>query len=272
MEIKGKNIVITGASSGVGADTARLAARRGARVILLARNQERLHKLTKEIITAGGAAAYYSIDLADAGAITACVRDIIPEHGVPDVLINNAGAGKWRSILETPADNVEHIMAVPYFASFNLTRELLPGMIRRGQGHIVNVTSVASKLIWPGSAAYTATRWAINGFNEALRAEVCDYGINITLAMFGKISSEYWQHNPGSEDRLPGITRMVPSITTTQAAQAIVRGIEKNQSFILKPKRLRLVLWMNAMFPGNTAYVMRKTGWHMPVDLTNAKQ
>jgi short-subunit dehydrogenase len=152
-------------------------------------------------------------------------------------------------------------MAVPYFASFNLTRELLPGMIQKGQGHIVNVTSVASKLIWPGSAAYTATRWAVNGFNEVLRTEVCEQGINVTLAMFGKISSEYWNHNPGSAERLPAITRMVPTITPSQAAQAIISGIEKNKAVVLKPALLRLVLIMNTMFPGNTALIMRKTGW-----------
>ena len=272
MNIKGKTIVITGASSGIGAEAARTATSRGARVILLARNQERLQQIADTISAACGTAAYYPIDLANAEAITTCAREIIAKHGVPDVLINNAGAGKWRSILETPADAVEQIMAVPYFAAFNLTREFLPGMIRQKQGHIVNVTSVASKLIWPGSAAYTATRWAVNGFNEALRSEVCDFGIHVTLAMFGKITSEYWQHNPGSEERLPEITRMVPSITPAQAAHAIIRGIEKNQAFVLKPKMLRMVLWMNALFPGNTAYVMRKTGWQMPTSLNTAKQ
>ena len=272
MNIQGKTVVITGASSGVGAETARIIASLGAKVILLARNQERLQRLVDNITTMGGTAFFYSINLSDAEAISNCAEDIIVKHGVPDVLINNAGAGIWRSILETPADAVEQIMAVPYFAAFNLTREFLPAMIHRKQGHIVNVTSVASRLIWPGSAAYTATRWAINGFNEALRTEVYDYGIHVTLAMFGKISSEYWQHNPGSEERLPGITRMVPSITSAQAAKAIINGIEKNRPFVLQPRMLRLVFWMNTMFPGNTAYIMRKTGWRMPADPVIARR
>lgn len=261
MELNGKTVVITGASSGIGAASARIAANKGAHVILLARNEKRLQDLVKEISTAGGSANYYDIDLADADAVVACAQNIITNQGGPDVLINNAGAGKWLSILETPAEQVEQMMAVPYFASFNLTREFLPGMMQRKQGHIVNVTSVASKLIWPGSTAYSATRWAINGFNETLRAEVSDFGIGVTLAMFGKVSSDYWNHNPGSEERLPKITRLTPTITPEQAALAIIRGIERNKAFVLKPTLLRFVLWMNAMFPGNTTYMMRKTGW-----------
>lgn len=272
MDIKGKTVVITGASSGVGAETAKIAANQGAHVILLARNQERLKALAEEINETGGSAEFYNIDLADSDALVACARKITSNNGAPDVLVNNAGAGQWLSILETPTDQLEQIMAVPYFASFNLTREFLPGMIKKGNGHIVNVTSVASKLIWPGSAAYSATRWAINGFNEALRTEVSDYGINVTLAMFGKISSEYWNHNPGSEERLPEITRMVPTITPAQAAKAIVKGIEKNKTFVLKPGMLRFVLWMNALFPNNTAYIMRKTGWSQSPSVAFAKR
>lgn len=271
MKISNKKIVITGASSGIGAELAKIAANRGAHVIMLARHQQRLKSIAEEINMTGGSAVYYRIDLADSEAIVACARQIIASHGSPDVLVNNAGAGKWLSILETAPEQIKQIMAVPYFASFNLTREFLPRMIQTKQGHIVNVTSVASKLIWPGSAAYTSTRWAIHGFNEALRSEVCDYGINVTLAMFGKISSDYWKHNPGSEERLPEITRMVPTITPTQAAQAIIKSIEKNKAFVLKPTMLRFVLWANSMFPGTTAYMMRKTGWRRHADIAIAK-
>ncbi|WP_455205206.1 SDR family NAD(P)-dependent oxidoreductase [Kaarinaea lacus] len=267
MRLRNKTIMITGASSGIGAELAKIAANRGAHVIMLARNQERLKSIAEEINMTGGSAVHYRIDLADSEAIVACARQIIASHGSPDVLVNNAGAGKWLSILETSPEQIKQIMAVPYFSSFNLTREFLPGMIAKKQGHIVNVTSVASKLIWPGSAAYTSTRWAIHGFSEALRSEVRDHGINVTLAMFGKISSEYWDHNPGSEERLPEITRMVPTITSGQAAEAIIKGIERNKTFVLKPRILRLVLWMNTMFPGNTAYIMRKTGWRQPSNI-----
>ena len=271
MNLNAKSIVITGASSGLGEATARLAAAQGAKVLLLARNKNRLQQLSEAIAAAGGTAYFYSIDLSNPYEITACATDITNRYGTPDILINNAGAGVWRSVLETSAEDLERIMAVPYFASFNLTREFLPGMIRRKQGHIVNVTSVASKLIWPGSAAYAATRWAMNGFNDALRTEVSDFGINVTLAMFGKISGEYWQHNPGSEERLPKITRWVPAISPTQAARALLNGIANNKAFVLKPHRLRLALLLNALFPGNTSYILRKTGWKAPASLYSDK-
>jgi short-subunit dehydrogenase len=232
---------------------------------MLARNRARLQALQKLIRDANGSAEFHCIDLMDTEAIIACARSIIATVGVPDVLVNNAGAGKWLSVLETTDEQAKQIMAVPYFASFTLAREFLPGMIQKGQGHIVNVTSVASKLIWPGSAAYTAARWAVNGFNECLRAEVCDLDIQVTLAMFGKISSGYWRHNPGSEQRLPKITKMIPTITPASAAQAIIKGIQQNKSFVLKPGLLHPVLWMNAVFSNSTAYIMRRTGWRQPL-------
>jgi short-subunit dehydrogenase len=260
MSIKGKTMVITGASSGIGAALTTAAAKQGARVIMLARNRQRLQALQDTLKQSRGSVEYHCVDLADSEATVGCAKTIL-QNETPDILVNNAGAGKWLSIQETSDEQLKQIMAVPYFASFTLTREFLPGMIRQGHGRIVNVTSVASKLIWPGSAAYTATRWAVNGFNEALKTEVCELGINTTLAMFGKISSDYWRHNPGSEERLPEITKMVPTITPETAANAILRGIQKNKSFVIKPGMLRLVLWMNTAFPKNTAYIMRKTGW-----------
>lgn len=266
MRINGSATLITGASSGIGAATARLIARRGGRVLLVARNGAALKQVAADIAARGGEALVFPADLADPDAPIRLAQAIAREVGTPDILVNNAGVGRWLTVEETSAAEAARMMAVPYFAAFNLTRELLPGMLERGSGHIVNVSSVASRIVWPGAAAYTAARWAFAGFNAALRTELRGSGIRVTLGIFGTVSSDYWTHNPGSADRLPRVNRLLPVLTPEQTAQAIVRGIEANARQIVRPRIFRFIFLLNALFPENTEWMLR-LGWR-PVQPT----
>ena len=139
-----KLVLVTGASSGIGAATAKLYGARGAHVLLLARNETKLDEVAAAIRRNGGAASPYAVDLADASAIAETSARIKREAGTPDILINNAGAGRWLSVLETSAEEALAMIEVPYLAAFNLTRAFLPEMIARGTGAIACVTSPAS--------------------------------------------------------------------------------------------------------------------------------
>ncbi|MGB7218543.1 MAG: SDR family NAD(P)-dependent oxidoreductase [Vicinamibacterales bacterium] len=249
MNLKGAHAVVTGASSGIGEATATLLAARGARVALIARNRTRLEAVALHIRESGGTADVHPGDLADPIVVAELARAILERGPVPDILVNCAGAGRWLPILDTPADEAAAMMALPYLAAFNLTRELLGGMLDRRRGHIVNVTSVASRLAWPGAAAYTAARWAMEGFTAALRADVYGSGVGVTLAMFGTVESPYWMHNPGSRERLPASAARQRALTVGEAAAAIVRGIEQNQRFVLRPRVFRLLFLLNTLFP-----------------------
>ena len=103
------------------------------------------------------------------------------------------------------------MMAVPYFAAFCITHAFLPEMVRRGSGHIVNVSSVASHFVWPGATAYTAARWAVRGFTEALRADLKGTGIGVTLFECGVVKTPYWEHNPGAGSECPRWGTWYPS-------------------------------------------------------------
>jgi NADP-dependent 3-hydroxy acid dehydrogenase YdfG len=139
----------------------------------------------------GEAASFYTTDLRDAAAVTSLSDRVTSEIGTPDIIVNNAGAGRWKFVEETtPAEAVD-MMAVPYFAAFNVTHAFLPGMLRRNTGHIVNVSSVGSRFVWPGATAYIAARWAVRGFTQALRADLADTGIHVTLYESGVVQSEY---------------------------------------------------------------------------------
>jgi short-subunit dehydrogenase len=252
MKITGTRALVTGASSGIGAATARALAARGASVILIARNVERLAAVVAGIEAAGGHAKAYAADLADAQEVSRVARLVHEQQGSPDIVVNNAGAGRWLPIVDTSADELLAMVAVPFLAAFNLTRELLPGMRRRGTGHIVNVTSIGAFLVWPGAAAYISARWAMRGFNEALRAEVYGSRIGVSLVGFAQVSSSFWEHNPGSWDRLPAAAHRLRTLTPNDAAAAIVEAIEKERRLVLRPRMIYLLRLLNTLLPGGT--------------------
>jgi len=260
MKIQGKLVVITGASSGIGEATAKAVARKGGKVILLARNKTELERVAREIKAQGASASLFPVDLSDPTALSSAARAIMTDKGMPDIIINNAGAGRWLTVVETGEEEAQRMIAVPYIAAFELTRAFLPHMLERGSGQIVNVTSVASFLVWPGAAAYTAARWAMAGFTRSLQAELRGSGVSAMLAVFGRVSSTYWTHNPGSEERLPKIGRMIPTLTPEQTANFIIRGIERDAREIVRPVIFRVQFLLNSLFPGTTALLLR-LGW-----------
>ena len=144
-----KLVLITGASSGIGEALAKRYGRTGTRVLLLARNTARLAAVADAVRQKGGTATAFSIDLADAEAIEDTSATIAREIGIPDVLINNAGAGRWLPLLKTTAREALAMIEVPYLAAFNLTRAFLPYMLTRGSGAIACVTSPGSYVVWP---------------------------------------------------------------------------------------------------------------------------
>lgn len=260
MKIKDKIMLITGASSGIGAATAKLAAQQGAHVILIARSQDRLEQLAEEIRYAGGAANVHAADLTDPQAVAKMANTISAEIGVPDILFNNAGAGRWLYTDETRMDEAETMMAAPYLSAFYVTRAFLPAMLKRNSGLIINMSSIAGFMAWPGATAYTAARWAMRGFNEGLRADLHRTSIRAMLTAFAKVESEFWSHNPGSEAKLPGAQKMIPVLACEQAARAILFGIRWNLPVVYAPLMMWVVLTLNYLFPQITRWLLYSTG------------
>ncbi len=252
-------VLVTGASSGIGEATARRYGRSDAHVLLLARNADRLDEAARAIRKDGGTATAYAVDLANSKAIAEVSARIAREAGTPDVLINNAGAGRWLPILETSAEEALAMIEVPYLAAFNLTRAFLPAMLARGTGSIACVTSPASFIVWPNAAAYTAARQALAGFTEALRAEVKGSGLSVTLIVLGVVESAYWEHNPGSRKYAPVIDpRIAPPLSPEDAAEVIFGGVEARKPTVVKPAILRALFLLNALAPRLIASQLRR--------------
>ncbi len=254
-----KLVLVTGASSGIGEATAKLYAAHGARVLLLARNAERLEGAVAAIKRDGGEARTFPIDLADASAVAELAARVERDFGTPDILINNAGAGRWLPFLDTTAEEALAMIEVPYLAAFNLTRALLPGMLARRSGAIACITSPASYLAWPSASAYTAARRALAGFAEVLRSELAGTGVTVTLVVLGLVESAYWQHNPGSRQHLPPVNpKLAPPMSPEAAAEAIVAGVEARKQTVVKPAILRALFLLNALAPSLVARQLRR--------------
>ena len=254
-----KLVVITGASSGIGEATAKRYGASGARVAVLARSADRLAAVAQSIRKAGGDARPYAVDLSDSRATEETAARIARDLGAPDILINNAGAGRWLPIVETTADEALAMIEVPYLAGFNLTRAFLPAMLARRSGSIAFITSPASYLAWPRASAYIAARRAVAGLAETLQSELKGTGLDVSLVVLGTVETPYWEHNPGSRENLPKIDpRLLPALTPDEAASAIVEGVDARRPFVVKPALLRALFVLNALFPRLVARQLRR--------------
>lgn len=202
MRLAGRTVLVTGASNGIGAGTARAMAQRGARVALVARDEAALDAVAGDIRAAGGQTAVFCADLTDEDRVLSLGAEVTKAWGTPDVIVNCAGAGRFCFIDETEPGQFVTQMAAPYFAACYVTRVFVDEMLARGHGWVVNVNSPVSRAVWPGAIGYAAARWALRGFSEALRADLAATGVGVTEAVIGKVNSSYWSKNPGSEERV----------------------------------------------------------------------
>ena len=190
MELDGHVAIITGASSGIGAATAITLARHGAIVGLIARRVERLEAVAREVEDAGGTADVLPADVRDDVALTGAIHEMVQRRDRLDILVNNAGYGYWeRTVDADPAEwrkEVEVNLLAPMFA----TRAALGHMVAAGAGHIVNVSSLASRGPAPHGAGYAASKAALNIFSDSVLLDVNRQGIKVTLVETGEVATE----------------------------------------------------------------------------------
>jgi short-subunit dehydrogenase len=265
--LREKVVVVTGASSGIGRAVAEECAARGARVVLIARSASALHEVCAGITNSGGQAHAYALDLRDADATASVCAEVLRTHGAPDVLVNNAGVGAWRTVEDTTPEQLEAVMQVPVMAAFRVVQAFLPAMKARTSGRIVTMTSFAAFIAFPGAAAYLVSRHAMRALHLVLREETWGSGVKCSLAFFSKVDSEYWQHNPESEQRLPRSHRLIRTLTPVDAARAICRGLERGREYIYAPASLWWFRIAVHWLPGVMQVVLRATtrrGTHGP--------
>jgi short-subunit dehydrogenase len=224
--VDGLVIVITGASSGIGEEAARQLAREGAIVCLVARREEELNRVKRDIAKAKGKAFIYPADLSSNASIEACCDAILARHKKVDVLVNNAGRSIRRPLkesLDRPHD-YERTMQLNYFAAMRMSLRLLPGMLERRSGQIVNVSSVAALMSTPRFSAYIASKAALDAFSRSLRMELSGDGIDVTLINYPLVKTAMTEPTK--------IYKYAPQMDVAEAAGWIVEAIK------LRPARL----------------------------------
>jgi len=188
----GTTALVTGASSGIGASLARSLAKRGVTVGLVARRKERLDEVLADCHTSAPESRMWPADLGDLDLAEQVALDAWDAFGHVDVLVNNAGIPKRRHVTELTYDEVEEVMRVNFLSPTKMSLALLPKMLERGMGSIVNVSSVAGRLGNPREAAYCASKFALCGWTEAMHVDLWDAPIEIRLINPGAIDTEIW--------------------------------------------------------------------------------
>ena len=257
MELRGRTVLITGASTGIGAATARAMAGRGAAVLLVARSADKLATLAEQL---GVDAHAHPCDVGDAAQVAAMAERVREAHGVPDVIVNNAGAGRWLFVEETEPAEFVQMISVPFLAAFFVTRAFIDGMLARGSGRIVNVNTPISVLPWQGALGYGSARWAMRGFDATLAADLRGTGVGVTNVIPAKVTSEYFDHNPGAEERIPRIARIIPTLSPEQVGESICRGVERERRQVVEPLMLRLLFAQARLFPRLSEWITWRTG------------
>ncbi len=255
-----RTAVVTGASSGIGAATARALAADGWRVVLVARRAERLAGLVGEIERCGGEALAEPLDAANGSSVDAMAERVRATWGGAGLVVNSAGAGAWRFLEETTAEQVDAMAGAPYLAAAHTSRAFLGGMIASGSGRLVHIGSPASVLPWPGATAYTASRWALRGLHEALRQDLRGTGVTSSLIYFGEVTSEYFAANPGSHDHIPKAGAWLPVTSPERCAEVVLGVVRRPRAVVFHPLPLRLMAWCAAVAPGPLRWLVAMTG------------
>ena len=217
-DLTGKNIVITGASSGIGEALAIEAANRGARVAIVARRADRLADVLQRCQQSSPESTMVVADLADLDAIDGLASQLIASlDGRVDVLINNAGVPKRKRTDQMTSEDVEGVMAINYFSPVRLTLAMLPHMLERNSGDIVNVSSMGVHMAAFGVSAYSASKAALEFFTEGLYVELGKTNVRSHLFVPGTTASEFSTDKPGNNAPFPSD----PATTSTSEEVAI---------------------------------------------------
>ncbi len=218
---QGTTALVTGASSGIGAALAQSLAKRGVTVGLVARRKERLEEVLADCLPNAPESRIWAADLGDVELAERVALEAWDAFGHIDVLVNNAGIPKRRHVTELTYDEVEEVMRVNFLSPARMSMALLPKMLDRGKGSIVNVSSVAGRLGNPREAAYCASKFALNGWSETMLVDLWDTPIEIRLINPGAIDTEIWD-TPGEDAPLYDGEKEPPE----SIAEGIVAAIE----------------------------------------------
>ncbi len=260
-------LIVTGASSGIGAAVARLFARQGYRISMGARRLDRLQATVADIEAEGGQAIAVQADLTRLEDIQRLVKNTLDQFTRIDILVNNAGFGriKWLEQLD-PTDDIQAQIQINLISAILMTREVLPYLFQQRSGHIINMASLGGLVASPTYTVYSASKFGLRGFTEALRREVGVYGIHVSAIYPGAVRTEFKQH--AGIDRKTG--RTTPEsllLKPEEVAQSVLKVVRRPRRALIIPWQMRFSVWMNQFFPGIVDRIVERSFTRLERDI-----
>jgi short-subunit dehydrogenase len=249
LQLGGSTVLLTGASGGLGRAIAQALHARGARVLLSGRREDALERIRSDI---GERAEVLAADLADAAAVAELAR----RAGAVDVLVANAALPASGAVVDFSPEEIDRALDVNLRAPVQLTRALVPGMIERGRGHLVFVSSLSGKVASTGSCIYSATKFGLRGFASGMREDLHGTGVGVTVVFPSFVEGAGMFAETGVKLPLGVATR-----TPEQVAAGVVRGIEEERDeLVVAPLSLRAGVFAASIAPRATARIQRRLG------------
>jgi short-subunit dehydrogenase len=229
--LAGRVAIVTGASSGIGLATAKALADAGARLVLVSRSEARLRAAAENVARSAGGGHFPLVfpgDVSNPEGVRAMADRVLRDVGTPDIVVNNAGIGHWASVVELSLDRIRTVFEVNFFGAVHCTKAFLPAMLARRQGTIVFVSSGLGALPFPYTAAYSASKHALNGFAGSLRAEVEPLGLSVLLVLPGATRTAFFEANAYPPDVLSRY--LFQGLTPPdRVARSIVRAVQRGR-------------------------------------------
>jgi len=258
-KLSGTVAIITGATSGIGRETAREFANAGSKVVVAGRRKERLQELVNEIETKGGQALAVPTDVADQGQVEKLIEAAVAHFGRVDVLVNNAGVAIASRFEEMPLEDFRRLMDVNFWGAVYACRAAVPQMRKQRGGVILNVSSIFGKRGMPFETAYCASKFALAGFSESLRAELMSENIDVCTIFPGAVETEIFDaaaNNTGLE--LPAY---VPKFPAKQMAKLIVQTARFPQAEVVAAFDAQAINIARTVAPALVDFAL---GWSVP--------
>lgn len=242
--LKNKVVVVTGASSGIGALIAEKLSADGAYVVLCARSADRLEEVGARI---SGPHELATMDVQRPEQVQTVMEGLLRKHGRIDVLINNAGYGKFEAFMDMPQEEFQDMMDVNYMGIVRCTQAVLPGMLERGEGQIVNIASMAGKIGTAKSTAYSATKHAVLGLSNSLRQELRHTGITVSTVNPGPIDTPFFSLADPTGGYVKNVSwfMMKPEYVANQ----VVKLVKKRREELNLPRLASLGIRLYQLFP-----------------------
>jgi short-subunit dehydrogenase len=248
--LKNKVVLVTGASSGFGEDAALLFAKEGCKVVLAARRIDRLQNLAAKIQDAGGEAIAIPVDIINSADVDGMVKSTLDIYGQIDILFNNAGIGRvdWFENHSTVRD-IDMLVQVNLTALMYVTRVVLPYMLKRREGHIINMVSVAGLIASPLLTSYSASKHGARAFTDALRREVAPLGIKVSGIYPGPAKTEFGQH-VGKNDAYGSVRKIFNiHMTSEYVARRVLDVAKRPRRSLVIPWWFRIITTFDMLFP-----------------------